>query len=461
VVLTTDNGGGADDVWAGAVFDDQAAPAPDAPPGTPAPHVRNVTYTDFTVVGPLQPEGALGAFFGDHAGGPWALVVTDDGGGSLGMLNGWSLTLTTLSGVPPADAPAVFAAATPQDLPNGDAAGLDVPITVSGLTGPVLDVDVTVEVRHGRATDIDLFLTSPSGRRIELVTDFGEERDDLYAGTTFDDDAPDPVSDTVLPDDGTPVSAVVPEGALGAFLGEPANGDWILTAADDSGGEPGRLESWTLRLLVPAKCGNGTIDPGEQCDDGNGGNGDGCDEDCQPSACGNGLVGLDEECDDGNAIEDDGCTSTCRLPESICDDCLDNDGDGRTDLADSNCGSEPASLKRVKITKKGALVIRGRVAPFGPGPGAVRLIVSDAEGHAVCATLPDAVLADAGAVSTGDVGGGTATVTFSTRAPGKFTVQGAGIDFSALTARQTLSVGLMLGSRRWAGARGGAKSRKR
>src|SRR5262245_57675337 len=428
VALTTDNGQGFDDVFAGTVFDDQAVPAADAPPGTPAPHVRSVTYADFTTVGPLQPEGALGALFGDPAGGPWALVVTDDSGGSVGTLNGWSLTLTTLSGVPPADTPHVFTASgTPVDLPNGDAAGVDVPITVNGLTGPVLDATVTVDVRHGRATEIDLYLTSPSGRKIELATDVGGENGDLYAGTTFDDDAPEPVSDTPLPEDLTPFTAVVPEGALGAFRGEPANGTWTLTAADDSGGESGTLESWSLTLVVPAKCGNGQVDAGEQCDDGNGGNGDGCDADCQPSACGNGLVGIDEECDDGNDVDDDSCSNDCHRPEQICDDCIDNDGDGRTDLADSNCGGEPATVKRVKLTKRGTLAVKGQSAPFALEPGAVRFVVSDAAGHSLCAVLPDAVLENFTAVSEGALGDGNVSVTFPASKPGSFTIKGTGL----------------------------------
>jgi cysteine-rich repeat protein len=459
VALTTDNGGGADDVFAGTVFDDQVEPAPEAEPGTPAPHARSITYTDFVVAGPMQPEGALGALFGDPAGGPWALVVTDDGGGSFGTLEGWSLTLTTLSGVPPADAPRVFTHTAPLELPNGDGTAVEAPVTVTGLAGPLLDADVTVDIRHGRATEIDLLLTAPSGRTIELATDVGGENGDLFVGTTFDDDAPDPVSDTPLPEDLTPFTAVVPEGALGAFLGEPANGTWTLTVADDSGGESGTLESWSLRLLVPAKCGNGTVDPGEQCDDGNGGSGDGCDANCQPSACGNGLVGIDEQCDDGNTVDDDECTNDCRLPESICDDCLDNDEDGRTDLADPNCGGDAATIRRVKLSKKGTLAIKGQGTPFALEPGSVRVVVSDAAGHAFCAALPDAVLDGFTAVAEGPVGEGTVKVTFPGSKPGAFTVTGNGLDFSALTDRRGLSVGVQIGNHRFVGTKKGKKAK--
>ena len=145
------------------------------------------------------------------------------------------------------------------------------------------------------------------------------------------DDALEPVSDALVPDDGSAFAAVVPEGALRAFLGENANGVWTLRIADDGGGEQSTLQSFSLRLVVPARCGNGVTDAGEECDDGNGGNGDGCDEDCRPSACGNGLVGIDEQCDDGNTTDGDGCSSDCMLPELICDDCVDNDGNGRMD----------------------------------------------------------------------------------------------------------------------------------
>src|SRR5262245_36891691 len=37
-------------------------------------------------------------------------------------------------------------------------------------------------------------------------------------------------------------------------------------------------------------CGNGKLDPGELCDDGNAINGDGCDNNCTPTACGNGVM---------------------------------------------------------------------------------------------------------------------------------------------------------------------------
>lgn len=84
-------------------------------------------------------------------------------------------------------------------------------------------------------------------------------------------------------------------------------------------------------------CGNGTVDSGEQCDDGpsNGTPGDKCDAKCHlvpvpnpgnptpgsPAVCGDGVVQPGEECDDGNTDDGDGCSSTCRLETPVsCDD---------------------------------------------------------------------------------------------------------------------------------------------
>jgi ELWxxDGT repeat protein/cysteine-rich repeat protein len=60
-----------------------------------------------------------------------------------------------------------------------------------------------------------------------------------------------------------------------------------------------------------SNCGNGTIDAGESCDDGDLVDGDGCDSNCTPTGCGNGIVTAPEACDDGNPTNGDGCETNC------------------------------------------------------------------------------------------------------------------------------------------------------
>src|SRR5262249_3367966 len=64
------------------------------------------------------------------------------------------------------------------------------------------------------------------------------------------------------------------------------------------------------QVCLPAGCGNGIIDPGELCDDGNVTAGDGCSSDCRSlEQCGDGFNDANEQCDDGNLVDHDGCNS--------------------------------------------------------------------------------------------------------------------------------------------------------
>lgn len=58
-------------------------------------------------------------------------------------------------------------------------------------------------------------------------------------------------------------------------------------------------------------CGDGVIDPGEECDDGNFDDRDECSTLCAAPRCGDGIVQGFEECDDGNLIDDDFCANDC------------------------------------------------------------------------------------------------------------------------------------------------------
>ncbi|MBK7825254.1 DUF4215 domain-containing protein [Nannocystis sp.] len=90
-------------------------------------------------------------------------------------------------------------------------------------------------------------------------------------------------------------------------------------------------------------CGDGMVDPGETCDDGNQVNYDGCTNVCTLPKCGDGIKQAGEECDDGNTDETDSCRSTCegpacgdgfKQPGESCDDGVDNGG---YDLCKEDC----------------------------------------------------------------------------------------------------------------------------
>ncbi len=65
-------------------------------------------------------------------------------------------------------------------------------------------------------------------------------------------------------------------------------------------------------------CGNGKIEKGEECDDGNTVEGDSCSADCAIPVCGNGVKQGTEQCDDGNQVAGDGCERDCTLTPAGC-----------------------------------------------------------------------------------------------------------------------------------------------
>jgi cysteine-rich repeat protein len=95
----------------------------------------------------------------------------------------------------------------------------------------------------------------------------------------------------------------------------------------------------------PVTCGDGAVEPGEECDDGNADPTDGCTDQCRIARCGDGIVWAGvEECDDSNDIPTDDCDA-CHLP--ICGDGVHagdeecDDGNAVPDDGCTNCTIDP------------------------------------------------------------------------------------------------------------------------
>jgi cysteine-rich repeat protein len=129
------------------------------------------------------------------------------------------------------------------------------------------------------------------------------------------------------------------------------------------------LPAFCIAVACAPLCGDGALDEGERCDDGNSASGDGCSADCSSlETCGDGIVDGDEACDDGNNQNGDSCNPDCT--PSTCGNgasdpgerCFsapvvvaqppfplqlalgDLDGDGDLDLASANTGAAAVSL---------------------------------------------------------------------------------------------------------------------
>jgi cysteine-rich repeat protein len=96
----------------------------------------------------------------------------------------------------------------------------------------------------------------------------------------------------------------------------------------------------TTECVLPG-CGDGVLDPGEECDDGNLSNDDECLSNCQAAVCGDGYVNVGvEECDDGNTANTDACLNDCVA--AVCGDGYVQAGQEECD--DGNAANDDACL---------------------------------------------------------------------------------------------------------------------
>jgi subtilisin-like proprotein convertase family protein len=244
VTLSTDNGGNANDGFAGTVWDDDAGDQ--NPPGA----VTEAIFVDGVSQSALVPEEALGAFIGEDPDGTWQLEVVDDSPGDVGVLDGWTLRVTALSSAPIMVTTSFNSSDTPVAIDDEDLALSDIP--VAGLDTFICDVKITTDIAHQATGDLYVSVLSAAGTEITLSAFNGAGNDDIFAGTLWDDRAggtnpPGPVSDATFVS-GTPESPLVPEEALAALHGEDPNGVWRLEVIDDTPGDTGTLQQWALQI---------------------------------------------------------------------------------------------------------------------------------------------------------------------------------------------------------------------
>jgi cysteine-rich repeat protein len=118
--------------------------------------------------------------------------------------------------------------------------------------------------------------------------------------------------------------SVFPMPTRGSFTREiefdPDDNAWTCTSNEpDVAGARGRGKFVKIELPPrDAACGNGRVEPGEDCDDGNDADCDACSNRCTlVTGCGDGTTCGSEQCDDGNADDCDGCSAACTTESGL------------------------------------------------------------------------------------------------------------------------------------------------
>ncbi len=131
--------------------------------------------------------------------------------------------------------------------------------------------------------------------------------------------------------------------AAGAGCGEPK----ALTCPTGIYCPAGTKCAARQAVCIVDNCGDGVLQAGEVCDDGNKIDGDSCSADCKSNeTCGNGIidVAMGEVCDDGNNVDGDGCSADCKSIEGC--------GNGVVDLGE-DCDSGPSGTPHVALETRG------------------------------------------------------------------------------------------------------------
>ena len=166
---------------------------------------------------------------------------------------------------PPACVSTISYTGAPVAIPDATPAGVNIPITVSGL-GTITDLnfrlnpgagtcDATVgntnaSVDHTFNGDLIFTLTSPAATTITMINRRGGSGNN-FCLVTLDDDGSFPATST-MSTAGAIAGNFAPENPLSAFDGQNPNGTWILNVSDNAGIDVGSVRGFSLIITSAA-----------------------------------------------------------------------------------------------------------------------------------------------------------------------------------------------------------------
>lgn len=152
-------------------------------------------------------------------------------------------------------------------------------------------------------------------------------------------------------------SSDAPDGSSDAPTSEatsdPTDNDSSSSDTDPSDTDPSDSSdsSSSESETTSEDCGNGVVDPGEACDDGNNDDDDQCTSVCTEPFCGDGILSGVEQCDDGNFDPTDDCLPDC--VEAFCGDGFVHAGVEECEAeGDDGCLDCAVSFRRVFVTSE-------------------------------------------------------------------------------------------------------------
>ncbi|HKE16739.1 MAG TPA: proprotein convertase P-domain-containing protein [Kofleriaceae bacterium] len=225
-----------------------------------------VTVTSASASFPSLPPGSLGAstpFSFDVSPDapcgevlPFSLSVTFSGRGNSPTVFSFNVQSGRISD---AVTTTTFAGA-PVSVPDGDLAGVDIPLEVAGAgqiaklvfriggeTCDAVEGSTTVGVDHTWVGDLIFRLTSPSGTSVAVINQAGGPNNsgNNFCQTVIDDAGTTSIND-VTPADAPFTGTFAPSSPTSAFTGESADGTWTLNVSDTFPADSGSVRAFSV-----------------------------------------------------------------------------------------------------------------------------------------------------------------------------------------------------------------------
>jgi subtilisin-like proprotein convertase family protein len=169
-----------------------------------------------------------------------------------------------LAGTPSATPSTYSYSGSPVTIPDNNATGVNIPVTVSGFTGAISDLNfrfggsscnaadaaTTNGVNHVFVGDLIFKLTSPSGKTVTIISQAGgaSNSGNHFCNTVLDDDTANGSIQSVASGTNLNTGTFKPANPLSAFDGENPNGTWTLNASDVGATDVGNVTAFALDI---------------------------------------------------------------------------------------------------------------------------------------------------------------------------------------------------------------------
>ena len=134
----------------------------------------------------------------------------------------------------------------PKAVPDANPSGIESVLNVSDAF-EVSDVNLNLDITHSWLWDLQIYLKAPNGEEV-LVYDRSCGSSDVprkNINAIFDDEATATICNNALP----AISGITkPINLLSALNGGSSQGDWKLRVVDNSSGDTGTINSWSIEL---------------------------------------------------------------------------------------------------------------------------------------------------------------------------------------------------------------------